>query len=102
MPQPQLVATTWSSAGDVSPVDAVRDLLFDAADALAPAVIEIGSQNGPDCSAAKAFNLRGLVSLLRDKGFDGQWGVEILSASFRQLPVSQALKLAAESTLTVL
>jgi hypothetical protein len=42
------------------------------------------------------------VALLRDKGFDGPWGVEILSSSFRQLPVAQAVKLAAESALTVL
>ena len=49
-----------------------------------------------------SFDLRGLVEVLRDKGFDGPWGVEILSSSFRQLPVGQALKLAAESTLSVL
>jgi sugar phosphate isomerase/epimerase len=36
------------------------------------------------------FDLRGLVSLLRDKGFDGPWGVEILSSSFRRLPVAEA------------
>jgi sugar phosphate isomerase/epimerase len=49
-----------------------------------------------------SFDLRGFVALLRDKGFDGPWGIEILSASFRQLPVPQALKLAAASTLAVL
>ena len=49
-----------------------------------------------------SFDLRGLVSVLRNKGFDGPWGVEILSSTFRQLPVAPALKLAAESTLTVL
>jgi sugar phosphate isomerase/epimerase len=49
-----------------------------------------------------SFDLRGLVALLRDKGFDGPWGVEILSSSFRRLPVAQAVKLAAESALTVL
>jgi sugar phosphate isomerase/epimerase len=49
-----------------------------------------------------SFDLRDLVALLRDKGFDGPWGVEILSSSFRRLPVSQAVKLAAESALTVL
>ena len=48
------------------------------------------------------FDLRGLVSLLRDKGFAGPWGVEILSSSFRTLPVTQAVKLAAESALTTL
>lgn len=48
-----------------------------------------------------SFDLPGLVSTLRDLGFDGPWGVEILSAGFRALPVDQALKLAAESALTV-
>jgi sugar phosphate isomerase/epimerase len=48
------------------------------------------------------FDLHGLVTLLRDKGFDGPWGVEILSSSFRQLPVAQAVKLAADSARTVL
>jgi hypothetical protein len=43
-----------------------------------------------------------LVAVLRDLGFDGPWGVEILSASHRALPVAQALKLAAASTLAVL
>jgi sugar phosphate isomerase/epimerase len=49
-----------------------------------------------------SFDLTGLVRTLRDLGFDGPWGVEILSTSYRALPVAQALKLAAESALTVL
>jgi len=49
-----------------------------------------------------SFDIRGLIAVLREKGFDGPWGVEILSSSFRRLPVAQALELAAESTLTVL
>lgn len=49
-----------------------------------------------------SFDLLGLVATLRDLGFDGPWGVEILSSSYRALPVAKALKLAAESTLTVL
>lgn len=44
-----------------------------------------------------SFDLPGLVELLQDKGFDGPWGVEILSTSFRALPAHDALKLAAES-----
>ena len=44
-----------------------------------------------DCSAAKgSFDLAGLVQVLRDIGFDGPWGVEILSTSFRALPVREA------------
>jgi sugar phosphate isomerase/epimerase len=49
-----------------------------------------------------SFDLHGLVALLREKGFDGPWGVEILSTSFRQLPVPEAVKLAADTALTVL
>jgi sugar phosphate isomerase/epimerase len=49
-----------------------------------------------------SFDLAGLVATLRDLGFDGPWGVEILSTSFRAMPVGEALKLAAESTLTLL
>jgi sugar phosphate isomerase/epimerase len=48
------------------------------------------------------FDLTGLVTLLRDKGFDGPWGVEILSESFRALPVAEALRLAADTALKVL
>ena len=49
-----------------------------------------------------SFDLIGLVAALRELGFDGPWGVEILSRSFRSLPVRQALTLAAESALRVL
>jgi sugar phosphate isomerase/epimerase len=49
-----------------------------------------------------SFDLPGLVAALRGLGFDGPWGVEILSSSFRRLPVAQAVKMAAESALTVL
>jgi sugar phosphate isomerase/epimerase len=49
-----------------------------------------------------SFDLPGFVAVLCDLGFDGPWGVEILSASHRALPVAQALKLAAASTLAVL
>lgn len=48
------------------------------------------------------FDLPGLIEMLQDKGFAGPWGVEILSSSFRALPVRDALKLASESTLAVL
>jgi sugar phosphate isomerase/epimerase len=51
---------------------------------------------------AGVFDLPGLVTVLRELGFDGPWGVEILSESFRKLPVGEALKLAAESALAVL
>jgi sugar phosphate isomerase/epimerase len=48
------------------------------------------------------FDLTGLVTTLRDLGFDGPWGVEILSTSYRAQPVHVALKSAAASALSVL
>ncbi|MFB1296919.1 sugar phosphate isomerase/epimerase family protein [Mycobacterium sp. pW049] len=49
-----------------------------------------------------SFDLTGLIEVLRDKGFDGPWGVEILSRSFRELPVGRALRLAADSASGIL
>jgi sugar phosphate isomerase/epimerase len=49
-----------------------------------------------------SFDLAGLIDLLRGKGFDGPWGVEILSTSFRKLPVAHALTLAADTARAVL
>jgi sugar phosphate isomerase/epimerase len=49
-----------------------------------------------------SFDLAGLIGTLRDLGYTGPWGVEILSRSFRALPVGHALKLAADSALTLL
>ncbi|MGE0216936.1 sugar phosphate isomerase/epimerase family protein [Mycolicibacterium sp.] len=49
-----------------------------------------------------SFDLPGLVQVLRDKGFDGPWGVEILSESFRRLPVAEALQVAARTARKVL
>jgi sugar phosphate isomerase/epimerase len=49
-----------------------------------------------------SFDLTGFVTLLGDLGFDGPWGVEILSTSYRALPAGDALKLAADSASTVL
>ncbi|KAA0093254.1 sugar phosphate isomerase/epimerase [Mycolicibacterium sp. P1-18] len=49
-----------------------------------------------------SFDLGGLVATLRELGFEGPWGVEILSTTFRALPVNEALRLAAGSALAVL
>jgi len=49
-----------------------------------------------------SFDLKGLIGVLRHNGFDGPWGVEILSRSFRRIPVGQAVKLAADSARSVL
>ncbi len=49
-----------------------------------------------------SFDLSGLIAALRDNGFDGPWGVEILSTSFRTLPVREALKSAADTALALL
>lgn len=70
--------------------------LNDAASAVVGTLFEDTVDNRLLCGEG-CFDLTGLVELLRDKGFDGPWGVEILSTSFRALPVHDALKLAAES-----
>jgi sugar phosphate isomerase/epimerase len=75
--------------------------LDDAASTLRGTLFEDTVNNRLLCGEG-CFDLRGLVAVLRGRGFDGPWGVEILSSSFRQLPVGQAVKLAAESAVTVL
>ena len=162
----ELIERWWIPRGEPGDSYDVRELLFEAADVLAPAFIKIGSELGPPTTqpetlveplqqladeaqahgtriaietmpfsiistvpmgaelddadpevigtlfedtverrqlcGAGAFDLHSLVTVLRELGFDGPWGVEILSESFRKLPVGEALKLAAESALTVL
>jgi sugar phosphate isomerase/epimerase len=44
------------------------------------------------------FDLTGVVAALREAGWQGPWGVEILSRSHRKLPVAEATRQAAEST----
>lgn len=43
------------------------------------------------------FDLKGMISALRSAGWTGPWGVEILSAEHRSLPVREALRRAADS-----
>ena len=43
------------------------------------------------------FNLKGIIAALRTAGWTGPWGVEILSAEHRALPVREALRRAADS-----
>jgi sugar phosphate isomerase/epimerase len=75
--------------------------LDDAAATMVGSVFEDTVDNRLLCGDG-SFDLIGLVSVLRELGFDGPWGIEILSKAHRKLPVAQALKLAAESALTVL
>lgn len=75
--------------------------LDDAADAVVGSLFEDTVDNRLLCGEG-TFDLAGLVAVLRDLGFDGPWGVEILSRKFRALPVPEALKLAAESARSVL
>ncbi|MGW0160605.1 sugar phosphate isomerase/epimerase family protein [Mycobacterium sp. NPDC003323] len=75
--------------------------LDDAADAAVGSLFEDTVHNRLLCGDG-AFDLAGLVAVLRYFEFRGPWGVEILSDAFRELPVAEALKLAADSALTVL
>jgi sugar phosphate isomerase/epimerase len=49
-----------------------------------------------------SFDLTGMISALRTAGWNGPWGVEILSEEHRALPVEQALRRAAASAHGVL
>jgi sugar phosphate isomerase/epimerase len=49
-----------------------------------------------------AFDLPGMINALRVAGWNGPWGVEILSVEHRSLPVQEALSRAAQSARTVL
>jgi sugar phosphate isomerase/epimerase len=75
--------------------------LDDAAATVAGSVFEDTVDNRLLCGDG-CFDLVGLVTVLRELGFNGPWGIEILSKTHRKLPVADALKLAAESALTVL
>ena len=48
-----------------------------------------------------AQDVVGFIRALRDVGFDGPWGVEILSVEHRQRPLLEALTLARDSALGV-
>ncbi|MHA6512804.1 sugar phosphate isomerase/epimerase family protein [Tessaracoccus sp. Z1128] len=48
------------------------------------------------------FDLKGVVAALRATGWNGPWGVEILSSTHRKLPVAEAARRAFESTQTLL
>jgi len=49
-----------------------------------------------------SFDLRGFVEVVRGTGFTGPWGVEVLSAEHRSLPLDVGLARARDSALTVL
>lgn len=48
-----------------------------------------------------SFDLTGLVQVLRDIGYTGTWGIEILSVEFRDTPLDRALKRAIDTARTV-
>lgn len=79
-----------------SPVFGVE--LNDAADQVLGTLFEDTVDRRMLCGEG-AFDLPGLVNVLRELGFDGPWGVEILSESFRKLAVDEAVELVAESAL---
>ena len=89
--------TTLDELGNALAGDMIFGVeLDDAAPAVVGTLFEDTVDNRLLCGEG-CFDLPGLVELLRTKGFRGPWGVEILSTSFRALPVHDALKLAAKS-----
>lgn len=49
-----------------------------------------------------AQDVAGFVRAMREVGFDGPWGVEMLSDEHRALPVAEGLRIAAETTREVM
>ncbi len=49
-----------------------------------------------------SFDLTGLVEVLREIGYEGTWGVEILSTEFRKAPLDRALPLAISTARNIL
>jgi sugar phosphate isomerase/epimerase len=106
-----LLVDAWHAFRAGTPLDELRDSLTpemifgveldDAAAEVVGTLFEDTVNNRLLCGQG-TFDLDGLVAVLRDLEFDGPWGVEILSTSFRALPVAPALKLAAKSALAVL
>ena len=47
------------------------------------------------------FDLTGFITVLRDGGFAGPWGVEMLSDAYRARPLDEALAAAVSSTRAV-
>ena len=48
------------------------------------------------------FPIREYVAAVRDAGYDGPWGVEVLSQELRELPIEQIFDRAYESSLAQL
>jgi sugar phosphate isomerase/epimerase len=106
-----LLVDAWHVFRAGTPLEELRDSLTpemifgveldDAAEAVVGTLFEDTVNNRLLCGRG-TFDLNGLVALLRDLEFDGPWGVEILSTSFRALPVRDAVEIAAKSALAVL
>jgi len=45
------------------------------------------------------FDIRGYVGVCRDMGYDGPWGVEVLSEELRNLPMTEIFKRSYETTI---
>ncbi|WP_243636798.1 sugar phosphate isomerase/epimerase [Rhodococcus sp. Eu-32] len=64
--------------------------LDDADDEIVGSLFEDTMNNRLLCGEG-SFDLTGLVSVLRDIGYEGTWGIEILSTEFRETPLDRAL-----------
>ncbi|WP_236735163.1 sugar phosphate isomerase/epimerase family protein [Mycolicibacterium peregrinum] len=93
--------TTLDELAAVAPEKIFGVELDDAAAHVVGTLFEDTVNNRLLCGEG-TFDLTGLIVTLRSLGFDGPWGVEILSDSFRALPVHDGLKQAAESAVSVL
>ncbi|WP_182047683.1 sugar phosphate isomerase/epimerase family protein [Curtobacterium sp. ME26] len=60
------------------------------------------SRSARHLPGAGAWDLPGLVRVVRDLGFDEPWGVEVRTAAHRAMPLADALRTAAAATRAVL
>jgi sugar phosphate isomerase/epimerase len=110
-PSVGLLVDAWHVFRAGTSLDELRDALTtgivfgveldDAADDVVGTLFEDTVHNRLLCGQG-GFDLPGLIGVLRDKGFDGPWGVEILSDDFRALPVPEGLRVAADTARAVL
>jgi sugar phosphate isomerase/epimerase len=46
------------------------------------------------------FDVKGFIEVVQDIGFEGPWGIEVLSAELRKLPMEEAITRAYNTTIT--
>jgi hypothetical protein len=59
----------------------------------------ISARTASTRSRAGEFDLKGFIQVLQDIGYGGPWGVEVLSAELRKLPMDETFTRANNTTM---